>query len=199
MTRLLLIAALIMPIAACNRSPSIDEKNASVDEVAAKVRAASGGGNFVRPGEWQSNVTIEAFEIPGMPPEAVKRMKSLAAQNKQNDFKTCLTVEDVKQPKGKFFTGNEQCRYDHFTMGGGKIDAAMRCPSGQGMTQVMTMQGTYSPDEYQMHMTMKGEGVSGPVAGMKMQMRVQSKRIGECTADDAADDAADDRAKNRGN
>ncbi|MBA3669090.1 MAG: DUF3617 domain-containing protein [Sphingomonas sp.] len=195
MTRILLIAACILPLAACNASPSIDAKNASVDEVAAKVRAASGGGNFVRPGEWQSNVTIESFEIPGMPPEAVKRMKSLAAQNKQNDFKTCLTAEDVKQPKGKFFTGNEQCRYDHFTMGGGKIDAAMRCPSGQGMTQVMTMQGTYSPEEYQMRMTMKGEGMSGPVAGMKMQMRVQSKRIGECSAAVAAEDVA----KNRGN
>ena len=41
----------------------------------------------------------------------------------------CLTPEQAKRPQGKFF--NEQaannCRYDHFTMGGGKIDAAMRC------------------------------------------------------------------------
>jgi len=183
------IAACALALAACNRSPSIDAKNASVDEVAAKVRAASGSGSFVRPGEWQSNMTIDAFDIPGMPPEMVKRMKSAAAQNQQHEFTSCLTAEDVKQPKGKFFTGNEQCRYDHFTMGGGKIDAAMRCPSGQGMTQVMTMQGTYSPDQYQMRMTMKGEGVSGPVAGMTMQMRVNSKRIGECPAKTAAEDS----------
>lgn len=181
----LLIAACVAALAACNNSPNIDEKNASVDEVAARVREASGSGSFVRPGKWQSNVTIEAFDIPGMPPEAVKRMKSAVAQNRQHDFTTCLTPEDVKQPKGKFFTGNDQCRYDHFTMGGGKIDAAMRCPSGNGMTQVMTMQGTYSPEQYMMRMTMKGEGVSKPVSGMNMQMRVDSRRIGECSAKDA--------------
>lgn len=182
MSRLILLLTCALPISACDNSPSINEKNASVEDVAAKVRAASGNEGFVRPGKWQSNVTIEAFEVPGMPPEAVKRMKSAVAQNQQQGFTTCLTPEDVKQPKGKFFTGNEQCRYDHFTMGNGKIDAAMRCPSGEGMTQVMTMKGTYSPEEYTMRMTMKGEGVSKPVSGMNMQMRVDSKRIGECSA-----------------
>ena len=47
------------------------------------------------------------------------------------------------------FTGkdNGNCRYDHFTMGGGKFDAAMRC-EGQAAAQEMTMamNGTYSPD-----------------------------------------------------
>lgn len=183
--RQLLIAACAASLAACNNSPNIDEKNASVEEVAAKVREASGSGSFVRPGKWQSNVTIESFEVPGMPPEMVNRMKSAVAQNQQDGFTTCLTPEDVKRPKGKFFTGNEQCRYDHFTMGDGKIDAAMRCPSGEGMTQVMTMQGTYAPEQYSMRMTMKGEGVSGPVSGMTMKMRVDSKRLGECSAAEA--------------
>lgn len=180
MTRMILILALALPLAGCNSGPDIDEKNASVEDVAAKVRAASGNRGFVRPGEWQSQVTIESFEIPGMPPEAVKQMRSAVAQNQQQDFSSCLTQEDVEQPKGKFFTGNEQCRYDHFTMGDGKIDAAMRCPAGQGMTQVMTMAGTYSPETYDMRMTMTGEGADGPAGKMKMAMRVQSKRVGEC-------------------
>ena len=67
-----------------------------------------------------------------MPPEAAAQVKQAMAKNGSHEFTTCLTEEDVKQPKGKFFTGNEQCRYDHFTMGDGQIDAAMRCPSGQG-------------------------------------------------------------------
>lgn len=180
----LMVAAALLA-GSCNRGPEIDEKNASVEEVAAKVRASSGK-NFVRPGEWQSKVTIEQFDIPGMPPEAVKQMRAAVAQNQQHSFTSCLTPEDVEQPKGKFFTGNEQCRYDHFTMGNGKIDAAMRCPSGQGMTQVMTMTGTYSPDSYDMRMTMTGEGVEGPAGKMKMQMRVNSTRVGECSAKVAA-------------
>ena len=185
----LLIAVCAGALFACDNSPSINEKNASVEDVAAKVRAASGNEGFVRPGKWRSNVTIEAFEVPGMPPEAVKRMKTVVAQNQQQGFTTCLTPEDVKKPKGEFFSGNQQCRYDHFTMGDGKIDAAMRCPSGEGMTQVMTMKGTYSPEQYTMRMTMKGEGVSKPVSGMNMQMRVDSKRIGECSATTEAETA----------
>lgn len=170
----------LLLLGACNRGPEIDEQNASVEAVAAKVREASGSGGFVRPGEWQSKVTIEDFEIPGMAPEMVTQMRNAVAQNQQQSFTSCLTQEDVDQPKGKFFTGNDQCRYDHFTMGGGKIDAKMRCPAGQGMTQVMTMTGTYSPDTYDMRMTMTGQGVEGPAAQMKMAMRVVSKRVGAC-------------------
>lgn len=177
------IVALVgaLGIAACNQSPEINEKNATVDEVAAKVRQASGNGAFVKPGEWESTVVIEEFDIPGMPPDAVATMKSAIAQNQQHSFKTCLEDKDVNQPGGKFFTGNEACRYEHFTMGDGKIDAAMRCPSGQGMTQVLTMAGTYGPERYNMRMVMKGEGVEGPVSKMTMKMRVESHRTGNCT------------------
>lgn len=180
MMKAALMVTCALALAACNRGPNINEKNASVEDVAAKVREASGREGFVKPGQWQSHVTIEDFDIPGMPPEAVKQMRSSIAQNRQNNFESCLTEEDAKQPKGKFFTGNDECRYDHFTMGGGKIDAAMKCASGQGMTQIMTMKGTYSPESYDMRMTMKGEGMQGPASGMTMQMRVESKRIGEC-------------------
>ncbi|MEO6433067.1 MAG: DUF3617 domain-containing protein [Sphingomicrobium sp.] len=183
MIRPLLLLMPLVTLAACNRAPEINEKNASVDEVAARVREASGNASFVRAGEWQSKVVIEEFNIPGMPPEAIKQMKTAVAQNQQHSFKTCLTAKDVKQPKGTFFTGNKQCRYDHFTMGNGKIDAAMRCPSGQGMTQKMVMSGTYGPERYDMRMTMTGEGVEGPIAKMTMTMRVESTRAGDCNPD----------------
>lgn len=176
----LVVALAALALAACGKQ--VSEKNASVEEVAQKVRAANGGEGFVRPGEWQSHVTIEQFEVPGMPREAAKRMQSAIAQSRQQGFKTCLTPEDVKQPKGKFFTGNEDCRYDQFAMGRGKIDASLRCPGGDGMTQIMTMAGTYSPDRYEMRMTMHGEGAQQPARGVSMQMRVESRRIGECPA-----------------
>lgn len=183
MKRSYLLLACALPLAGCNNSPEIDEKNASVDEVAAKVREASGSGTFVQPGEWRSTVVIEQFDIPGMPAEAVKNMKSAVAQNQQHSFTTCLEEEEAKRPEGSFFTGNQACRYEHFTMGDGKIDAAMRCPAGDGMTQVMTMKGTYGPDRYDMRMVMKGEGVEGPVSKMTMTMRVESRRLGQCKAD----------------
>jgi len=66
-------------------------------------------------------------------------------------------------------------------MGGGKIDAAMRCGDKEA-TQVMQMAGTYSPDSYQMQTSMKMERGAGPAGGMSMTMRVEAKRVGECSA-----------------
>ena len=175
------LIACALPLAACNNSPQVHEENASVDEVAASVREATGGARFIRAGEWKSSGTIEEMSIPGMSAADSARMKQAMAKSGIHEFSTCLTEEDVKQPEGKFFTGNDQCRYDHFTMNGGKIDAAMRCDAQGGGTQVMTMKGNYSPESYSMRMEMKTSAAPGTPGAMTMRMRVESKRVGACT------------------
>jgi hypothetical protein len=177
---LMLVGALAL--AACNKSPQVNEKDASVAQVAKKVREAGGQQSFVRPGLWQSKVTIEQFDMPGMPPEMAGRMKNMMAQNQAHGFKTCLTPEDVNKPKEDFFAGkNKECRYDHFTMGDGKIDASMHCGDGKQGTQVMEMAGTYSPDSYQMETSMKADESGESGGGMQMRMRIEAQRVGECT------------------
>jgi len=176
----ILLIACALPPTACNKGPQVNEKDASVAEVAQKVRQSAGDQAFVRPGLWESKVTIEKFDVPGMPPEMAQRMKTMMAENQEHGFQTCLTAEDVKRPKEDFFAGkNNQCRYEHFTMGGGKIDAAMHCGGKDGGTQVMQMAGTYSPDSYQMQTAMKLNG-AGAQGGMNMSMRVEAQRVGEC-------------------
>lgn len=182
MQRTAVMIAAIVALAACNKQGEVKAKNASVAEVAAKVRESGAGQNFVRPGLWESKVTIEQLDVPGMPPEMAGRMKSMMAEKQVHGSRNCLTPEDVKQPKEDFFAGqNKQCRYDHFTMGGGKIDAVMRC-GAKGASQVMQMAGTYSPDSYQMQMSNKVEAAGKDVEGaMAMKMRVEAHRVGECT------------------
>jgi hypothetical protein len=159
----------------------VNERNASVADVANAVRESGADDSFVRPGKWQSKVTIEAFEVPGMPPEMAKRMKDTMAQYQERSFETCLTKEEAKRPKEDFFTGKrEGCRYDHFKMGSGKIDAVMRCAGDGGASQVMQMAGHYAPETYDMRMSMKQEGGQSPAAGMNMTMKVDAKRVGEC-------------------
>lgn len=180
---LMLAAGGALALGGCNQGPEVHEQNASVDEVAAKVREATGGAQFIRPGEWKSTGKIEEMTIPGLPPEQSARMKEAMAKSGIHEFSTCLTEQDVKQPEGKFFTGNDDCRYDHFTMSGGKIDASMRCTPAGGGTQIMTMKGTYAPERYSMQMDMKSEGMPGAQGAMTMRMRVDSKRVGACKAE----------------
>lgn len=183
MKYVMLLTACTLPLAACDRSPKVDERNASVAEVAKKMRDAGAEQSFINPGLWQSKVTIEQFEVPGMPAEMAQRMKTMMAENQEHDFQTCLTKDQVKRPKEDFFAGkNNECRYKRFTMGNGKIDAVMRCGDGKdGAVQVMQMAGSYSPNNYAMQMSTKVDAGAGEQGGMSMRMRVEANRIGECT------------------
>lgn len=178
----ILMIAAALPLAACGAEPDVDVRNASVGEVANEVAGASKD-SFVRPGKWRSTMTFEEISAPNMPPQMAEQMKRSMATGQTSE--SCLTPQDVKRPKEDFFTGAEKsCRYDHFTMGGGKIDAKMRCSHGD-TSQVMEMSGTYSPDEYNMRMTTRMTGMPGPAGEMTMRMRIEAERIGECTRDKA--------------
>jgi hypothetical protein len=177
---ILLACALLSPLAlaACNREPEVRASNASVEDVADKVADARGGDSLVRPGKWESRVQIEEFNLPGAPPSAAAAMRGI--NDRVHISEVCLKPEDTKRPKEDFFAGsNKNCRYDHFNMGNGKIDAVMKCTE-KGMSQVMAMEGTYGPNDYQMHMSMKAQGGPGPADGMTMKMRIDAKRVGAC-------------------
>ncbi len=176
MIRTALFIAFALPLAACNNDGEVSVENASVEEVAKKIEAAGGSGTFVNPGKWQSTVTVEEMTMPGMPPELAQRMKSVNGRTQTNE--SCLTPEDAKKPKEDFFAGNENCRYERFEMGGGKIDAVMKCTEGPA-TQTVTMAGTYSGDAYNMAMTMQSAGQGED--GLSMKMKVDAKRVGECS------------------
>lgn len=176
-------AAIALPLAACSNEPQVTAENASVEEVAGKVRNAGGSDLFVRPGKWESKITVEEMSMPGMPAEMAAQMKSFAGRVETRQ--SCLSEEQAKRPKEDFFAGKDKsCRYDHFKMGGGEIDATMNCSVG-GVEQVMTMKGNYSPESYRMRMEMSSGAGPGPAGGMTMKMRVDARRIGECEAQKA--------------
>src|SRR5687767_8781301 len=124
--RLAVVIVCAAALAACSNEPEVDARNASVDDVAQQVADASSSENFVRPGKWQWRVQIEEFDLPGAPAEAKTAMRGMHERAMVSE--SCLTPEDAKRPKEDFFAGkNKNCRYDHFTMGNGKIDAVMKC------------------------------------------------------------------------
>ena len=178
MNRSILLFACVLPLGACDSGPEVTARNATGEEVADKIADAGGTDNFVRPGKWSSKVTFEEFNMPGAPAGAKSVLESMNQRTAATE--TCLTPEDAKRPKEDFFAGaDKNCRYERFDMGGGKIDAVMKCTS-EGAGQTMTMTGTYGPNDYQMQMSMQSEGMPGPASGMSMKMRVDAKRVGEC-------------------
>ncbi|WP_341631621.1 DUF3617 domain-containing protein [Sphingomonas agri] len=175
------VAASIALLSACNKGPSVQLHNASGNEVTAAVKQAGimSSDTMIEPGLWQSKVDIQEMNVPGLPAQYAEKMKETMAEHRNDASSHCVTAADVKRPKEDFFGADKSCRYEHFTMGGGKIDIQMVC-SEEGATQTTNMAGTYTPTSYSMDMSSKGTG-GGMQNGMTMKMHVDSHRIGECT------------------
>ena len=179
----LVLLACTLTVAACNKQPDIDVKNASVEDVAEKVRKAGGDEGFFEPGKWQTKITLLDIEVPGIPPQVAQQMKQSLAKVHEQTYDSCLTEADVKRPKEDFFAGkSNDCRYDHLTMSGGKIDAALRCDAKPSGAMTMAINGTYSRDSYEATMAM--DLSSGREGRMKMRSHSRSRRVGECTGNE---------------
>lgn len=182
MRRVSLLAALVLPLAACGSGgPTVTATNASAAEVEAKVAAANGGGEMISPGRWEGVMTMHDIQMPNMdklPPAMRDKMMARMAAGKP--FISCVTEEEIKAKHG-LFTGNDankSCRYDHFTMAGGKIDSAMSCDTPTAK-MAMKMTGTYSSDSYHMDAATTTTGPSA-AGSMSMSMTIDSKRVGAC-------------------
>ena len=167
--------AVIALLAACDSSPKVTADNATGEEVQKKV-AAAGGINMISPGRWEGVVHITEMKMPGLPPEAQARLAQARGDDK---IVSCVTPEDVKQSKASMFGGmGGDCKYDHFEMGGGKVDGTATCDSGGSKTKT-TIAGTFSSDTY--HLEMRSEGTGAKATdNMTMAMSADAKRVGEC-------------------
>lgn len=178
MTRYPLLAPLAI-LAACGQGDTVEMENATVNEVAREMSKTNTQVAFVNPGKWQQNTSLVEVDAPGMPPQVAEAMKKAIGTTQVQE--TCLTPEQAKHPKEDFFTGTDKnCRYEHFKWGDGEVDLKLLCKHPDA-TQTMELAGTYEPDSYQMAMTVSSSG-DRPEETMNMKMRVDAKRIGECSA-----------------
>lgn len=167
--------AAIVALAACNKGPTVTANNASGDEVAQKVVAA-GGVDMISPGRWEGTMRITEMTMPGLPPEAQAK---LAAARGDTKIISCVTPDEVKADKASLFGGmSKDCKYDHFAMGGGKVDGVATCNT-DGHQSKTTIAGTFSSDSYQMAVRSETTGKTA-TENMTMAMSVDAKRVGEC-------------------
>ncbi len=176
------VAVSALCLAACNKGPAVDLHNASGNQVSQAVKQSgmTTSDSMVEPGLWQSKVTVQEMNIPGMPPQYAAKMKQSLAEQREQSTKHCITDADVKKPKEDFFGADKSCHYAHFTMGAGKIDIQMVCRQ-ESLTQTTNLNGSYTPTSYSLDMNSSG---SGPQSGMTMKMHVDAQRVGQCTGKD---------------
>lgn len=175
------VVASVLCLSACNKGPTVELHNASGNQVA-KAVAASGMMNsdtMIEPGLWETKATYSEMNIPGLPPQYAEKMKQSMAEAREKPSHHCITEADVKKPKEDFFGADKDCKFQHFTMGGGKMDIAMVC-NREGSTQTMNMSGNYTPTTYSLDMAMNASG--GQESGMSVKGHIDSHRVAaQCT------------------
>lgn len=164
--------AAVMALAGCNNSDTVKAKNESVASVADKVAASN-----IRPlpGRWETTMKMGKVEMTGMPAGAADAMGKAAPAA---PIATCLTPEDAAKLDGsQFRNAGQDCKYDNFSMAGGKVEGVMTCAAG-GQTQRVSLNGTYAPEAYDLAISTQME--MQPGKSMTTAMNVSSRRTGDC-------------------
>lgn len=175
----LVAVASTLALAACG-SPSADadgDGKITMDEAAAK------SDEMVKPdpGQYRNTVELVNLELPGAPKEVQDMMKQMmGGEPKVSEY--CLTKEEADkgfEEMAKQSQDNDDCTFEKFEAEGGKIDAVMNCTAnGQG-TAKMTLNGVGTRTSSQMTMTIDATAPDGKA--MKMTMKSNQERIGDCT------------------
>lgn len=182
MNRTLIAAAVLAGstmLAACGKEPAAPR---TADEVIAEA----GKLEQPRPGRYETTVDLIDFTVPGLPKEQANAMKSMMGQASQEASSYCLTEAEARKGfeesirKMTEGTGQMSCDFDRFAVDGGTLDAALTCSGPQGMTSEIALDGTASAEASAMHMTMVQKAAMIPGGEMRVEMRMNSRRVGDC-------------------
>lgn len=172
-----MLALPLLMLAACNKEPSVSIDNASADEVARQVKQSGVAEALMKPGKWEYQMTMVDLSAPGMPPARVAQMKQMMSQTKVTD--RCVTADDIKKMDAAMGDVPKNCTFDHYEIGGGKIDGKMHCTNA-GMTQETRISGTYTQDSSDVTAINTNSGSTNPMGNMTMTMNMKGKRVGDC-------------------
>ena len=153
---------------------------------AEEVIAEAGSLERQRPGQDETTVEVVEFSVPGLPAGQAEQIKSMMGGMSGQASKFCLTEAEAdngfEEPIRKMTegTGQMKCEFDAFDVDRGKIDADLTCSGPQGMSAEIALNGTAEAEASSMNMTMVQKASMIPGGEMRMEMKMDSRRIGDC-------------------
>jgi hypothetical protein len=174
------LAAAIL-LAACGGNADTDGDGAiSTDEAVAEAAGAI----QPQPGQYRTSIEVLELEIPGMPEEMQRQMRTQMGNAMGGEGLTyCLTPEDAAANGAEEMAKNmaaADCTIARFDVSGGTISSEMQCKDASGGTSKVAMEGQMSATGSTMTMT---NDIALPDGNrMRSKSRVTAERIGDCPA-----------------
>lgn len=169
----------VLALAGCGKA---SEETKTADEVVAEANQLE----RPRPGQYETTVELIKFEVPGLPPQQAEAMKATMGNVSGQSSASCLTQAEADKGfeesvrKMTENNGAMRCEFGRFDVDGGKIDASMTCKGPQGLTSDITLAGTGSAEATAMHMKMVQKAAMIPGGEMRMEMKMNARRVGDC-------------------
>ncbi len=161
-------------------------EKAAQTKTADEVIAEAGELEQPQPGQYETKVELLAFEVPGLPPQQAEKMKSMMGNVGGQSSSYCLTPEEAKKGfeesvrKMSQGQGGLDCKFVEFDVDGGKLAAEMTCDNPQGVKSTMTVDGAATSDSTSMTMDIRQKAAMIPGGEMRMKMKMDSRRTGDC-------------------
>lgn len=176
-------------LAACG-----EERQLTGEEVLAEARALE------RPeaGLYTTTTELVEFSVPGLPPDQADRMRTQMSGLSNEAQPYCLTeaeaekgYEDMLRQIGEA-ANDMSCTFSRFDADPPRLNAELGCSGAMGISADLAMAGTTTAEGFDLTMDMEARNRLIPGGTMEMRMKIQSDRIGECSAQDmqAAESAA---------
>lgn len=139
---------------------------AALNLPAAAIAQAQG----VKPGQWETTVTVTSVEMPG-----VYARQADAMRGKVTKRMHCITPEAAARDPQDVMGSSKTCKVTHHSMALGRLSSEMVCRHGPG-TMTATSTGSYTPDKF----STTGRAVSTGSPPMTMTTTSVGRRVGSC-------------------
>ena len=162
MHKLLLIAASVLPLAACGGGG---------EEQAAEVKPP-----LMQPGEWEITHKVTGYNYDGLTAAEYQ-----AKLGETATAKACITPETADRPDAAFLAAHRgDCTYDNLTATTGRLSATLTCKADGGTVNIL-LDGSTRADGLilaeQSTLTADGKPT------IRASADVTAKRLGDCPAD----------------
>jgi len=174
-----LAAAILLAACGGGETDADGDGELSAEEVAAEAE----GMVQPRPGQYRTTLELVEFDAPGMPDSAKQQLQQAFESGLAEGNTFCMTEAEAAENGPREIVENlaeSDCEMKTFQVSGGSVVAEMQCASQGGGSQTVKMEGQMTAESSTMTMDMSQE-MAG-MGAMNMKMRVNSERIGDCTA-----------------
>lgn len=138
-----------------------------------------------KPGLYRSDVVLEEFDAPGLPPQEANRLRERFVGLEGAETTICLTPEEAEEGFDKFVEQSEMgnCAVERFETSSEFINASMLCSGEAGVSSRIGVQGRGAEEQSRITLDIEQTVPQFSDAPIRFTLQITNERVGDCPSD----------------